>query len=80
MEPDIWSITLPDGTTFDPVFGLTKHEHPALIDPLWCIVWRDTGEQVRKTGGFLNSVEASLFANKNREEWIRKKMEETLLG
>jgi hypothetical protein len=79
MMPRIKKIRIGSPGKFDEVFGLTAHKHPALMDPLWCIVWLDTGEQVPMTGGFMNDIQAEDYVKQHRDKMINRQIENELL-
>lgn len=73
----IISIGMPG--KFDPVFGLMKVHHPALMEPLYAVVWLETGEQVMGSGGFMNPIQAENWVEENRLRLIDKDFEEKFL-
>lgn len=64
---------------FDKVFGLVAFTHSAFSEPLYKIVWLDSGEQVAMTGVFGYPPQAERFVETHRDELINREMENKLL-
>jgi hypothetical protein len=77
LEPTIVEIGKPG--KFDPTFGLMKAYHPALMEPLYVIVWKDSGEQVLGTGGFVDPISAENYVKENRNKMVDKEFEQKFL-
>ncbi len=77
MEPEFYDILTENGK--DPIFAVKKVKVEFLVDPLWIIVWRENGEQVPKTGGFMNQASAQAYAIDNKTQLIDKEFEKNFL-
>lgn len=64
---------------FDETFGLIKHHTEFLMEPLYLVVWKDTGEHVIGTGGFLDPISAENYVQENRNKLIDKQFERLVL-
>jgi hypothetical protein len=78
MKTRLWYIRLA-GRSHDSTFGLMNHYHQLLMDPLWTIVWLDTGDQVSMTGSFFTRDSAIAYIKEHRQQLIDKQFEEILL-
>jgi len=65
---------------FDKVFGLVRYQHPAFSEPLYVVVFKDTGEQVMLSGGFVNPIHAENWVKNNRDRIIEENLEKIILG
>jgi len=65
--------------SFDPVFGIIAYRHYQLMEPLYVIVWKNTGEQVIGTGGFENPISAENYVSSNRIALLNEEIENILL-
>ena len=64
---------------FDPVFGLIRFYHPQLMEPLYKVVWKDSGERVLGLGSFMDPIYAEEFVGKVRQHLIDREIENILL-
>lgn len=78
MKTSIHRLRL-NGKLSDETFGLMTYDHPAIMAPLWIIVWLDTKEQVPLTGGFFNQSSAENYVKEHHQELIDKQLEKILL-
>ena len=78
MNPHVWPIRN-QKNEIDPTFGLMAYKHPALMEDLWVIVWKDSEEQVLGTGAFMDKESARQHAVSNRQQFIDDATERALL-
>lgn len=64
---------------FDSTFGLKKSHHPMLMEPLYVVVWLDTGHLVDGIGSFFDGISAENYIKENRQKLIDKEFERILL-
>jgi hypothetical protein len=49
------------------------------MEPLYLIVWLDSGEQVLGTGGFFDPIQAENYVKENHQSLIDKQFERDFL-
>lgn len=64
---------------FDEVFGLQALTHAWLSDPLYTVVFLDTGERVPGLGSFQCAIQAEDYVKAYRLQMINRKIEDELL-
>lgn len=64
---------------FNQTFGIIAHEVQFLMEPLYIIVWLDSGEQVLGTGGFFDPIQAENYVEENHQSLIDKQFERDFL-
>lgn len=65
--------------SIDPVFGLVAYRHPQLMEFLYCIVWKDSGNHVSGIGSFFDQISAENYVKYNRIALLDKEIENILL-
>jgi hypothetical protein len=79
MQHRLQQIRIGSPGKFDDAFGLQALTHPQLMDPLYMIVWLDTGERVACVGSFQNPLHAEDYVRLHRLKMIDRKIEDELL-
>ena len=79
MQHKMRQIRIGSPGKFDASFGLEALTHPQLMEPLYYIVFLDTGDKVPGLGGFPNPIDAENYVHMHREKMITRKIEDELL-
>ena len=79
MQHRLQKIRIGSPGKFDDVFGLQALTHPWLTDPLYSIVFLDSGDRVPGLGSFPNPIDAENYVKQHRLKMIDRKIEDELL-